>query len=215
MADVVKFQAEPRDTRKNVGTGSRVARRLRARGLIPGVIYGHKLAVTPITLSRDVVSRMIKSPGHLADLEIGPATETVLIRDVQWDHLGKDVIHVDFARVSAEELIETEVALDVRGTPAGATEGGSLEVLVRSLSVNCQAGAIPESIKVDVSHLKVDEGIHVRDLTLPTGVTVNADDDLLLMHVVTRSPEEETTAAPDGTTQPEVIKAERKEKDKE
>lgn len=216
MADAVKFRVEPRDPRKNVGTGTRVARRLRAQGLVPGVIYGHKLAVTPITLSRDVVTRMIKTPGHLADLEIGPATETVLIRDVQWDHLGKDVIHVDFTRVSAEELIETEVALDVRGTPVGATEGGSLEILVRSLSVNCKAGSIPESIKVDVSHLKVDEGIHVRDLTLPPDVTVNSDPDLLLMHVVTRAPEEEVVAAPaDGTTQPEVIKAERKEKDKE
>lgn len=215
MADAVKFRVEPRDPKKNVGTGTRVARRLRARGLVPGVIYGHKLDVTPITLSRDVVSKLIKSPGHLADLEIGQATETVLIRDVQWDHLGKEIIHLDFARVSAEEMIETEVALDVRGTPAGATEGGSLEVLVRSISVNCKAGSIPASIKVEVGHLKVDEGIHVRDLTLPPDVTVNADPDILLMHVVTRTPEEEVAAAPDGTTQPEVIKPERKEKEKE
>ena len=216
MADAVKFRVEPRDPQKNVGTGSRVARRLRAKGLIPGVIYGHKLAVTPITLGRDVVNRLIKSPGHLADLEIGATTETVLIRDVQWDHLGKEVLHVDFSRVSAEEMIETEVALEIRGVPVGAAEGGSLEVLVRSLSVNCKAGSIPESIKVEVGQLKVDEGIHVSDLVLPPDVTVNADAELLLMHVVTRAPEAEpVAAAPDGTTQPEVIKPERKEKEKE
>ena len=94
---------------------------------------------------------MIKTPGHLADLDVGGATETVLIRDVQWDHLGKEILHLDFSRVSAEEIIETEVAIELRGQAAGIAAGGILEHLVHSLSINCRAGAIPDSIKIDIS----------------------------------------------------------------
>lgn len=82
---------------------------------------------------------MVKTPGHLADLDLGGSTETVLIRDVQWDHLGKEILHLDFSRVSAEEIIETTVALELRGHAAGIAAGGILEHLVHSLSINCRA----------------------------------------------------------------------------
>ena len=215
MTESAKIRVEPRDPAKNKGTGSRVARRLRKTGRIPAVIYGHKQAVVPISLGRDDVWRMIKTPGHLADLDVGGSTETVLIRDVQWDHLGKEILHLDFSRVSAEEIIETEVALELRGQAAGVADGGILEHLVHSLSINCRAGAIPDSIKVDISNYRSIEGIHVRDLILPPDVTVNADPDLLLVHVVVRGTQEEATRRGESPTQPEVIKPERKEKDKE
>jgi large subunit ribosomal protein L25 len=216
MTESARVRVEPRDPVKNKGTGSRVARRLRAAGRIPAVIYGHKQAVIPISLGRHDVWRMINTPGHLADLEVGGSTETVLIRDVQWDHLGKEILHLDFSRVSAEEIIETEVTVELRGQAAGIANGGILEHLVHSLSINCRAGAIPDSIKIDVSNLQIDEGIYVRDLTLPPDVTVNAEPDVLLVHVVVRGTQEEAVAAEaESVTQPEVIKPERKEKDKE
>jgi large subunit ribosomal protein L25 len=142
----------------------------------------------------------------------------VLIRDVQWDHLGKEILHLDFTRVSAEEIIETEVSLEVRGVPAGIAAGGVLEHLVHTLKIACKAGAIPEAIKMDVSSLQVDEGVHVRDLVLPPDVTVRADADLLLAHVVIRAVVEEVkpeAEAVEAAAQPEVIKPERKEKEKE
>ncbi len=160
---------------------------------------------------------MIKAASHLAELDLGGKTETVLIRDVQWDNLGKEILHLDFARVSAEEEIETDVNVELRGQPAGVAEGGILEHLVHSLRVTCPAGAIPSSIKVDVSHLNVDQGVYVRDLALPQGVTVDADGDLLIAHVVVRGTAPEPTpeaAAGEAATQPEVIKPERKEKEK-
>jgi large subunit ribosomal protein L25 len=217
MAEAVKIRVEPRDPEKNKGTGTRVARRLRKRGLIPGVIYGHKQAIVPITLTRDDVVRMIKTPGRLADLDVHGTAETVLIRDVQWDHLGKEVLHLDFARVSAEEMIDTEVALESRGVAAGIAAGGVFEHLVHSLKIRCRAGSIPESLKMDVSHLQVDQGVHVRDLVLPEDVTVSADPDLLLAHVVMRAVEVEEKPEPEAeaAAEPEVIKAERKEKEKE
>jgi large subunit ribosomal protein L25 len=217
MSEAVKTRVELRDAQKNKGTGTRVARRLRKRGRIPAVIYGHKQDVVPVTLARDDVLRLVKTPGHLAELDLGGATtETVLIREVQWDHLGKEILHLDFARVDVEEMIDTEVTVELRGHPAGIAEGGVLEHLVRSVRIRCRAGAIPDSIKVDVSHLQVDQGVHVRELTLPPDVSVDAEPDVLLAHVVTRAaPPEPVEAAAEAPTQPEVIKPERKEKEKE
>jgi large subunit ribosomal protein L25 len=214
MADTAVVKGEPRDPAKNKGTGTRVSRRLRAKGLIPAIIYGHKQKEVPIALKRDDVWALLKTPGHLTDLEIGGTTETVLIREIQWDHLGKEIIHLDFARVSAEEVIETEVTLELKGVPAGVAEGGILEHLVHNIPIKCPAGAIPASIKADVSHLDIAHGLHVRDLVLPPNVTVSAEPELLLAHVVMRGAQAETTAEAD-VTQPEVIKPERKEKEKE
>jgi large subunit ribosomal protein L25 len=215
MADAVKIAVEARDPQKNKGTGSRVARRLRAEGKIPAIIYGHKQAAVPISLARDAVWEMIKKSTHLAELSLNGTTETVLVRDVQWDYLGKEIIHLDFARVSAEETIETEVRLDIRGTAPGVSEGGVLEQPVHAVEVTCRANAIPDSIRIDVSQLHLNQAIHVRELVLPEGVTVNADADLVLVHVVSRAAPVEPTPGAEGETpaQPEVIKPERKEKE--
>ena len=100
---------------------------------------------------------MIKTPAISPTSTLASTTETVLIRDVQWDHLGKEILHLDFARVSAEELIETEVNIELRGLAAGIADGRhSRAARSHSLRVKCPAGAIPDSIKVDVSHLKID-----------------------------------------------------------
>jgi large subunit ribosomal protein L25 len=214
MSEAVRIRVEPRDAQKNKGTGTRVARRLRASGRIPAVIYGHKQAVVPVTVGQDDVLRMIKTPGHLAELDLGGSTETVLIRDVQWDHLGKQVLHLDFARVSAEEVVETEVPIELRGQPAGAAAGGVVDFVVHSIAIKCRAGAIPDSIKVDISGLELGQGIHASDLKLPPDVTVDADPELLIVHVVSRAAAPEPAeGAAESPTQPEVIKPERKEKE--
>jgi large subunit ribosomal protein L25 len=214
MAEAVRIRVEPRNERKNKGTGTRVARQLRKSGRIPAIIYGHKQAVVPVTLSHEDAWRMVNSPGHMRELDLVGTTETVLVREVQWDHLGKEIIHLDFARVSAEEIVEAEVPLELRGQPAGAAAGGIVEHLVHSLRIKCRAAAIPDSIKVDISELQVDQGVHVGDLKLPPDVTVDADPDLLLVHVVTRAAAPEPTeAAAETPAQPEVIKPERKEKE--
>ncbi|MBV8676463.1 MAG: 50S ribosomal protein L25 [Planctomycetaceae bacterium] len=215
MAEAVKIAVEARDPQKNKGTGTRVARGLRARGRIPAIIYGHKKVPVPISVAREAVWEMIKKSTHLSYFSDAATTETVLVRDVQWDHLGKEILHLDFARVSAEESIETEVRLDVRGLAAGVAEGGVLEQPVHTVSVTCRAAAIPDAIRIDVSGLQVGQAVHVRELSLPPGVTVNDDPELLLVHVVSRAVTVEPTPTAEGEapTQPEVIKPERKEKE--
>jgi large subunit ribosomal protein L25 len=216
MAEAVKIQVQTRDPGKNKGTGTRVARRLRAQGRIPAILYGHKQTPVPISLAQDSVWEMVKKSTHLAELNLGETTEMALVRHVQWDHLGKEIIHLDFARVSADESIEIEVRLDFRGTAPGIAEGGVLEQLVHTISVTCRAAAIPDSIRVDVSNLHLNESLHVRDLTgLPEGVTINAEPEQLLVHVTTRAAAPEPVAEPEAeaAAQPEVIKPERREKE--
>jgi large subunit ribosomal protein L25 len=213
MADAVKIRVEVRDPAKNKGTGTKFARKLRKQGRIPAIIYGHKQDNRPISLSRDSVWEMIKKKTHLAELEMdGGASETVLVREIQWDHLGKEIIHLDFARVSAGDAIETEVPIELKGTAPGVTEGGILEQLVHDILVTCRADAIPNNIKVDVSELQIGKAIHVKELKLPEGVTTKLDPESLIVHVTTKVAEASTTEAAEGT-QPEVIKPERKEKE--
>jgi large subunit ribosomal protein L25 len=215
MAEAVKIQVEARDPAKNKGTGTRAARKLRAQGRIPGIIYGHKQTPVPVSLPRESVWEMIKKSTRLAELQLSGGTETVLVREVQWDHLGKEIIHLDFTRVSADESIETDVRLDLRGTAPGVAEGGSLEVLVHTIRVTCRANAIPDVIRLDISNLHLDESLHVRDLALPEGVTLDSDPEQLLVHVTSRAAAAEPTQteAEAAVQQPEVIKPERKEKE--
>ncbi len=213
MADAVKIAVEVRDPAKNQGTGSRASRKLRARGLIPAIVYGHKQAPTPIAIARDLIWQMIKKSTHLAELQLAGATETVLVKDVQWDHLGKEIIHVDFARVSAEESVEAEVRLDLKGEAPGVAEGGVIEHLMHTITVTCRAMAIPDAIKVDVGDLHIGKAIHLRELVLPEGVTVKGDPEALVVHVVARAAEPEPSTTPEGEIQPEVIKPERKDKE--
>ena len=178
----------------------------------PAIVYGHKQAPTPISLTRDSVWEMIKKKTHLAELEMdGGANETVLVREIQWDHLGKEIIHLDFARVSAGDSIETEVPIELRGTAPGLAEGGILEQLIHDLAIVCRADAIPDNIKVDVSDLHIGKAIHVKELKLPEGVVAQADPDTLVVHVTTKVAEAAPAEAAEGI-QPEVIKPERQGK---
>ena len=203
-------------TTRREGRGTRAATKLRKEGQVPAVLYGHKEETVSLAIGSEEMHAVIRHKARVVDLQTaGAPTQKALIREVQWDHLGKEILHLDFARVSAEEIIETEVPLEIRGHAAGIAAGGIVEHLVHTIRIKCPAGAIPDSIKVDITNLQVDEGVHVRDLSLPPDVTVDADGDVLLVHVVVRAapPEPVAEAVAETPTQPEVIKPERKEKE--
>ena len=217
MAEAVKIPTELRDAAKNKGTGTRVARKIRKAGRIPAIVYGHKQTPQPISIARDSIWQMLKTSTHLAELQWDGGAETVLVKDIQWDHLGKEILHVDFARVSADETVDATVRLDLKGEAPGVAEGGVLEHLIHSIHVVCRAIAIPDSIKVDVSDLHLNKGIHLHDLVLPEGVVAKGDPEALVVHVTSRvtvaepAPGAEVPETGAATTQPEVIKPERKE----
>ena len=214
MSATMTLEAQPRDPAKNKGTGSRASRRLREKGQIPAVIYGHKQANATISIARDDIWKMIKQQSHLAELKVGGAAETVMVKALQWDYLGRDIIHVDFARVDLNETIDTTVRLEIKGTPKGAAEGGTLELLTHEVRINCRAVAIPDSIKVDVSALSVGDSIHGRDLKLGEGILLKGDPDLMLLHVVAKPAGDAAGEGDAKKAEPEVIKKEKKKDEK-
>src|SRR5262245_56558740 len=158
MAETIQFTAQPRQPH-----GSRAARRLRRKGLVPAVLYGHKEATLSLTLPTTELEKAIRHGAHVVDLQAGGKTEKALIRDAQWDHLGKHLLHVDFARVSEDERILIDVPLEVRGTPLGIAEGGVLDQPLHILKVECLAIAVPDRIRVNVAELKLGHSLKVRD----------------------------------------------------
>lgn len=202
MAEAVTLTAQERNQH-----GTRHSRRLRREGQIPAVVYGHQEATIPLALSKDEIYRAIRHGVRLVDLKQGDKVEKALIREVQWDPIGHDILHVDFARVSADERIEVEVRVELRGTAPGVAAGGNLNQPLHNLTVECLAVAIPESIRVNISALQLDQVIHVSDLTLPEGVKVLNDPDAIIVQCVPKMEEEEAEgeAAAGEQAEPEVI----------
>jgi large subunit ribosomal protein L25 len=198
----IQMAAQPRPE-----LGSRANKRLRDRGLVPGVVYGHKEAVVPVTLPKKELVGHLNHGAHVFDLALDGRSEKVLVKEVQYDHLGIEVIHVDFARVSLDEKVEVTVPLEFKGTPKGEADGGVLQQLISDLEVECLVTDIPASIRVNVADLGVDDVLHVSDLQLPAGVRPLQDADLLVATVKIIEEEEAApaAAAPEGAAEPEVI----------
>lgn len=202
MAETLKLKTEPR-----AGKGSRDADRLRKGGRVPGVVYGHKEAVVSITVSRDELAAALRHHARTLDLDIGGKSETVLIQEVQHDHLGSGLVHIDFRRVSKDERVRTTVEIELRGTAPGATGGGVLDQPLHKIHIECPAVSIPESIRVRIDSLLLGQSIHVKELELPAGVKALDDPDLVVVQVKQQHvPVVEPTAPPaEGAAEPEVI----------
>lgn len=184
--------------------GSRANKRLRDGGQVPGVIYGHKEAVIPITLPKKEVTRHLSHGAHVFDLSLDGRSEKVLVKEVQYDHLGLEVIHVDFARVSLDEKVEVTVSLELKGTPKGEADGGVLQQVLSELEIECLVTEIPGVIRHNVSEMALDDVLHVRDLQLPPGVRVLQDADLIVA-TVKEVQEEVVAPVAEGEAEPEVI----------
>src|SRR3954453_18931807 len=200
MAQTAQITAKPRNE-----LGSRANKRLRDSGMLPGVIYGHKEAIIPITLPRKEVVSHLTHGAHLFDLAIDGKSERVLIKEVQYDHLGLEVIHVDFARVSLDEKVEVTVPLELKGTPKGEEEGAVLQESVAELEIEFLVTDNPEAIRHNVTDMGKDSVLHVKDLKLPTGVRVLQDQDQIVAMVREIQEEVAATEAVEGAAEPEVI----------
>lgn len=206
MSISVTLKAEPR-----ANSGSRAATKLRKQGLVPGIVYGHKQDNVQVAVSAEELDRAIRiQHARVLDLEIGGKKETVLIRELQWDYLGKQMIHIDFERKDRAELVRVTVPVELRNAPK-ATGGGVLDQPLHTLHVECPLGAIPEAIRIDITNLTLGHPIHVRELTLPEGVKVLEAPEAVVVQL--KLPGIEPTA-PTVPTEPgagpEVIKKEKK-----
>ncbi|HEX4696829.1 MAG TPA: 50S ribosomal protein L25 [Candidatus Udaeobacter sp.] len=214
MAKQVKLKAEPRD---NVGRSA--VRQLRARGLIPAIVYGGKDKPQPLQVAaRDVNAMMSHASGEnvLVELEItgDGSTRTALVQEVQHTPVGGEIRHIDFHAVSMDQMIQAEVPLEPTGTAIGVkTFGGLLEQSLRTLPIECLPGDLPDRITVDISNLNIGDAIHVRDIQFPQGVTPKVPVDLTAFSVVAPVVEEEApvTEAEAAAAGPEVITEKKEE----
>src|SRR5438477_10185502 len=196
MAKQVKLKAEPRT---NVGRSG--VNKLRARGIIPAVIYGGKVKPQPLQVTaRDINAMMSHASGEnvLVDLEIAgeKSNRAALVQEVQHSPVRGEIVHVDFHAISMDETIQAEVPLEPTGTPVGVkTFGGLLEQSLRALAIECLPRDLPDRITMDVSALNIGDSIHVRDIQLPSGVTAKVQPDLTAFSVVAPIVEEEPVVA--------------------
>jgi large subunit ribosomal protein L25 len=206
MAKQVRLVAQRREA-----TGRSAARKLKARGVVPAVIYGGKEEPQPLQVSgQDIRLLLSHASGEniLVELEIagvkGP--RTAMVQEVQHSPVSGDVVHIDFHSVSMDEQIEADVPVEPTGTANGVKNfGGLLEQSLRSLSVECSPRDLPDRITVDVSNLNIGDSIHVRDIPLAKGITGKTPPDLTVFSVLAPTVEEEPAAAVEGAAAPEVI----------
>jgi len=185
--------------------GSRANKRLRDKGLVPGVIYGHKQDVLAVTMPRLEVAQHLNRGAHLFDLNLDGASQKVLVKEVHYDHLGMEVIHIDFARVNLDEKVKVTIPIELKGTPKGESDGGVLQQIVAMIEVECLVTEIPDMVRHNVSDMALNSILHISDLKFPTGVRPVSERDSI---VATVKEIAETVVAPavEGeAAEPELI----------
>src|SRR5262245_1275745 len=180
MAEV-KLVAEPRE-----GTGKGVARKLRAAGRVPAVLYGAGLDSTPVSVdSRDLFHVLHTGAGYnvLIDLTIDGTEHMVIPRDVQRDHIHGRFIHLDLLTVRRDENIRLTIPGRIGGESVGVKAGGVVEHHLWELEVECLPADVPEAIEADISELEIGMGLRVSDLQAPSGVTFLTHEEELVVAV--------------------------------
>jgi large subunit ribosomal protein L25 len=186
--------------------GSRANKRLRDSGFVPGVIYGHKEAVVPVTVPRKEVTNHLNHGAHLFDLALDGKSEKVLVKEVQYDHLGIEVIHVDFARVSLDERVEVTVPVELKGEPKNDGEvPGVVTQVINELEIETLVTDIPDAIVLNIAEMKIGDQFTVADLKLPPGAKTKQDPDAVVVTFKEVKEEEAAPAAEGETAEPEVI----------
>jgi large subunit ribosomal protein L25 len=199
MEKTLQLEAQVRTS-----SGSKEAARLRKQGRVPGIVYGRQKEPVAISLDGHDLVEGLHHGHRLIDLQVGSDTEKTLIKDVQYDHLGKALIHVDLMRVSVTDTVKVAVPVELKGVAKGAQEGGIVEAHADHIEVECLVTAIPKGLTVSIKDMGVGQAIHAGDVTLPEGVKLASSPELLIAtcHVVaevktTEEVEEEIPAAPE------------------
>lgn len=205
------------EAKKREHVGSRGAVRLREQGRMPAVIYGHKQEPVAISLDAHDFLAGVHHGHRLMDISLDGKAEPVLVKDVQYDHLGKQIIHADLIRVDVTERVKVSVPLELKGTAKGTHEGGMIEEHVDHLEIEAVVSAIPEAILVSVKDVGVGDVLHASEVELPEGMTLVSPANTIIvtchLKAAAKSAEDEAEELEEGApASPEVI-TERKEED--
>ena len=188
--------------------GSKAASAVRKQGCIPCVVYGHKKDPVAITVNAHDFLEGVHHGHRLMDITVDGATEKMLIKELQFDHLGRNVVHVDLMRVDVTEMIEVSVPVELKGVAKGVADGGVVESNTDHLDIECLAINIPDKITVSIKDLGVGESIKAGDVKLPDGVKLVSSPDTAVVNCrvvaeakTTEQMEAEAPAAPEVITE--------------
>jgi large subunit ribosomal protein L25 len=196
--------------------GSSAARRLRGQGLVPAVIYGRGRNPQPLALPRADLEKAlagIDAGSTLIDLTIEGTSCKTLIREIQRTPVRREIAHVDFYEIHADELISVEVPVHLAGTPDGVRNaGGVLDQALREIEIEVLPAHIPERVELDVTSLTIGRSLHVRDIQIPNA-TILTDPELTVCTVVPPRIEEAPLPVAEAPVEaePELIRKPREE----
>lgn len=191
-----KLKAERREE-----TGKGSARRIRASGRVPGVVYGHGEPVKVAVDARELFHLLHTDAGTnvMVDMQVDTDRYLAMPREIQRDHLRGQFIHIDFLRIARDEKIAVEVPINLTGESPGVKEGGVVEHHLWTLHLESFPQDVPSSIEADISGLAINDSLKVSDLTVPDTVTVLSPLDEVIVAVVPpavlRTAEEEAAEA--------------------
>jgi large subunit ribosomal protein L25 len=197
------------------GKGRAKAKDLRDSGYLPSVVYSHGKSALSIKFSKGALLKLVhqyRLESSIINLKIKDdkkAKRPCLVKDIQYDPVHEDIIHIDFNEISLTETIKVNVPIEIKGEAVGVKqEGGSLEHILWEIEVECLPTNIPKNIEVDVTALKLGEAIHIKDMVFPSGVKPLNDPTAVVLHVAAPMKEEAPAEAVEGEEklEPEVIK---------
>jgi large subunit ribosomal protein L25 len=207
----IELTVEKRSTR-----GKNEARRSRAAGKIPAVVYGAGKPTVEVAVDRKALSDVFREGAgenaiFLLKLEGTDQSRHAMIKELQRDPLSRKTQHIDFMRVLMDAKIRVKVGIEVVGSAVGVrTEGGILDIVTREVEIECLPGNIPEHIPVDVTELAIGDLIRLADIRPVEGVTIVDDAHKVLVHVThptaEKAPEVVAAEAAAEPTEPEVLK---------
>jgi len=201
-----ELAAEPRSA-----TGKGAARKLRATGRIPAVIYGRAMQTRQVSVDPQDLDKLLHSTGAglntLIDLQLEGAEQQVLLKALQRDPVHGAFLHADFYQVDLSQAVVVSVPLRVVGRAPGVELGdGILDLPLREIEIACLPTAIPDHIEADVSELQIGQSLHVSELHLPEGAELRTDSALAVALVAAPKVEEEEAEAegeaPEGEETP-------------
>jgi large subunit ribosomal protein L25 len=207
--------------------GKNEARRHRAAGRLPAIVYGTGSQSISVTVEPKALSRILHSDSGantLITLRVEGDTEArVLVKEYQLDPITHDLLHADFYRVAMDKVIQVTVPITLKGEAKGVKlQGGIVDFVTRQIEVECLPGDIPDQIDVDITELMMNDGVRVRDLATGGKWTSLTEPETLIVHLVAPRAEEAPAvdaaaeaAAPGTPAEPEVIKKGKTDKDEE
>jgi len=211
MAEVVTLQAKARQSR-----GKKTAKQDRRKGVVPGIYYMRGEDSVAISVDDKALRRVLMSDAKIIDVVIdGGAQIKCVIREVQYEPIKGSPLHIDLMGVKLTEKVRVKVPVQATGAAAGVKEGGVLQIVFRELEVEALPLDIPDHITVDVSALKINDAIHVREV-VQDKFKILADADAVVVAVLPPRLEEVVAAAPtEEAAEPEVIGRAKKEEEGE